>query len=136
MSLRDEITEAISEAFDTDLADAVSEFTGSRLEATGPPNPITQVQPSQTYTYNGRGVFGSYDMSVVDGLQILRTDVKLTTLQVELTAYNGELIATPKVDDELQKVNSGGMPYGLKYRIINVGQDPASSTWVLQIRGT
>lgn len=120
MSLRDEITADIAEAFDTDLADAVSEFTGSRFEPSGPPDPINQTQPGETITYTGRGVFGSFGIQVSEALGILRTDIKLTALQAEVSGQ-------PKIDDNIERD-------GVKYRIINVGQDPAGASWTLQIR--
>lgn len=120
MSLRDEITADIAEAFDTDLADAVSSFTGSRWEATGPYDPINQEQPGQTITYIGRGVFGSFGIQVSEALNIPRTDIKLTVLQAELSAV-------PQMDDDIECS-------GDTYRVIHVGRDPVAATWTLQIR--
>lgn len=120
MSLRDEITADIAEAFDTDLADAVSAFSGSRFEPSGPPDPINQTQPGETITYTGRGVFGSYETEVSEALGILRTDIKLTALQAEVTGQ-------PKVDDDITR-------NGERYRVIHVGQDPAGASWTIQIR--
>lgn len=121
MGLRDEITADIAAAFDDDLADAVSEFTGSRFEPSGPPDPISQTQPGQTITYTGRGVFGGFGIQVSEALNILRTDIKLTCLQSELTS-------TPKVDDTIER---GGQ----KFKVVNVAADPASVSYSLQIRG-
>lgn len=120
MSLRDEIAADIAQAFDTDLADAVSEFTGKRFEPSGPPDPITQTQPGDWVEYKSRGVFGSFGVQVSEALGILRTDIKLTALQAEVSA-------TPKVDDEIARGD-------VRYRVVHVGQDPASTTWTLQIR--
>lgn len=120
MSLRDEITADIAEAFDSDLADAVSEFTGSRIVPDGPPDPINQTQPTITVAYTGRGVFGGFGVQVSEALGILRTDIKLTALQAEVSN-------TPKIDDDIEQG-------GVKYRVIHVGQDPASTIWTVQIR--
>lgn len=120
MSLRDEITAEVAAAFDTDLADAVSHFTGSRFEPSGPPDPINQTQPGETITYTGRGVFGSFGIQVSEALNIPRTDIKLTALQAEVTGQ-------PKIDDDILR-------YGVKYRVIHVSADPANATHVLQIR--
>lgn len=120
MSLRDEIAADIAEAFDTDLADAVSEFTGSRLEPSGPYDPISQTLPSMTVTYTGRGVFGGFGIQVSEALNILRTDVKVTALQSEVSGL-------PKVDDQIESD-------GVKYRVIDAKQDPASVSWTLQVR--
>lgn len=120
MGLRDELMADIAEAFDTDLADAVSSFAGSRFEPTGPADPISQTQPGNTVTYIGRGVFGSFGIQVSEVMNILRTDIKLTCLQAEVSN-------TPKVDDT---VESGGE----RYKIINVAADPASASWSIQVR--
>ena len=116
MGLRDELAADIGEAFDDDLADAVTQFTGTRIVQTGEPDPITQEVPTEKVTYTGRGVFGSYDEHVIDGLQILRTDTKITALQAEVTN-------TPMIDDRIN---------GMK--VINVKQDPAGATWSIQAR--
>lgn len=122
MSLRDEITVELIQAFDTDLADAVSAFTGSRVIGQGPYDPITDTRPVITENYSGRGVFGSFEVNIVDGVQILRTDVKVTALQAEVTK-------TPRIDDTITQG-------GVAYKVIHVGQDPAAATWTIQIRRT
>src|SRR5690606_32979054 len=105
------ITANIAEAFDSDLADAVTDFIGTRITGEGTYDPITEEWTPGTLTYTGRGVFGSFEATLVDGIQILATDEKLTALQAEVTE-------TPKVDD---KINGK--------TIISVGQDPAGATW-------
>lgn len=116
MGLRDEITAGITEAFDSDLADAVTDFTGTRVTGEGAYDPITEEWMPGTLTYTGRGVFGSFEAALVDGIQILATDEKLTALQAEVTE-------TPKVDD---KINGK--------TVLAVGQDPAGASWSLQLR--
>lgn len=120
MGLRDELSADIAEAFDTDLADAISEFTGSRFEPSGPPDPINQTQPGETITYAGRGVFGSFGIQVSEALNIPRTDIKITALQAEVENM-------PKIDDDIERG-------GVEYRVIHVGQDPAGASWTIQIR--
>lgn len=122
MGLRDELTADIAEAFGDDLADAVSSFTGSRDSDESYYDPVTEVTIPVLTTYTGRGVFGAFDLRVVDGISVLRTDVKLTALQSEVTA-------TPKIDD---KITQGATTY----TVIQVGKDPSGSTWSLQIRST
>ncbi len=116
MGLKDELSADIAEALDDDLADAVTTFNGSRIVQVGEPDPISQEVPTHTVEYTGRGVFGGYDEAVIDGIQILCTDTKITALQVEVTD-------TPKIDDEIN---------GMK--VINVKQDPAGATWSIQAR--
>lgn len=116
MGLRDELMADIAEAFDTDLADAVSEFMGRRTERGPAYDPVNEVWPEIEVNYSGRGVFGSYKLELIDGIRILATDSKLTALQHEVTE-------TPKVGD---KIN--GM------EVLNVGQDPIGASWTLHLR--
>jgi len=120
--MRDELTAELAAAFDTDLADAVSSFTGSRVIGHGPYDPVTETRPTITENYSGRGVFGSFEIGIIDGVQILRTDVKLTALQAEVTK-------TPKVDDTIEQG-------GTSYKVIHVGKDAVDATWVVQLRAT
>jgi hypothetical protein len=128
MGMRDDIQADVAEAFDSDLADAVQPFTGERVVA-GEYDPVTGSGGSTTVTYTGRGVFGSFTIQELagsslvgtgetQGQHILRSDVKLTALQNEVTE-------TPQIDD---KING--------YAVVNVGQDPASAMWVIQLRRT
>ena len=96
MGLRDEITADIKEAFNTDLADAVQPFTGSRT-VQGEPSiedilTNTVGSNSTTINYSGRGVFGWYSEFEVDSEDIKANDVKLTALQSEVTTR-------PQLDD-------------------------------------
>ena len=120
MGLRDDITADIKEAFNTDLADAVKPFTGSRT-VQGEPSiedilTNTVGSNSTTINYSGRGVFGSYSEFEVDGEAIKANDVKLTALQSEITTR-------PQLDDLING-----------YQVVAVQQDPASVTWNLQLR--
>ena len=126
MGLRDELTADLAEAFDTDLADAVTALVGTR-QIDGQYDPVTGEHSTSTISYGGRGVLGSYRNEEIDGSLILATDTKLTVLQAELfITENGErttVIATPAVGDMIN-----GM------RAQRVGKDPAGATWVVQLR--
>jgi len=120
MGLRDEVTADIKDAFDTDLADAVKPFTGSRT-VQGEPSiedilTNTVGSNSTTINYNGRGVFGSYAEIEVDNESIMANDVKLTALQSEVTAR-------PQLDDVING-----------YQVVAVNQDPVSVTFTIQLR--
>lgn len=120
MGLHDEITADIKEAFNTDLADAVQPFTGSRT-IQGEPSiedilTNTVGSNSTIINYSGRGVFGGYSEFEVDNESIMANDVKLTALQDEVTN-------APKLDD----VVNG-------YQVVAVNQDPSSTIWTLQLR--
>lgn len=117
MSLKAEIQADIAEAFDSDLADAVTDFTGTR-EVPGGYDPVSGTNTSTTETYTGRGVFGGYSVQEIDGQHILAADTKLTALQNEVTD-------TPAIGDDIS---------GL--RVLNVGKDPAGATWTIQLRKT
>ena len=120
MGLHDEITADIKEAFNTDLADAVKPFTGSRT-VQGEPSiedilTNTVGSNSTIINYSGRGVFSSYAEIEVDNESIMANDVKLTALQSEVTTR-------PQLDDVING-----------YQVVAVQQDPASVTWTLQLR--
>ena len=120
MGLRDEVTADIKEAFDTDLADAVKPFTGSRA-VQGEPSiedilTNTVGSNSTIINYSGRGVFSSYAEIEVDNESIMANDVKLTALQAETTQV-------PKLDDVING-----------YQVVAVNQDPSGTIWNLQLR--
>ena len=120
MGLRDEVTADIKEAFDTDLADAVKPFTGSRT-VQGEPSiedilTNTVGSNSTTINYSGRGVFGGYSEFEVDNESIMANDVKLTALQSEATTR-------PQLDDVING-----------YQVVAVNQDPVSVTYTIQLR--
>jgi hypothetical protein len=117
MGLRDEITAALAEAFsDPDgLADAVTDFTGSRL-VDGTYNPATGNFASGVLGYAGRGVFADYSARDIDGTLILTSDMKLTALQAEVSIV-------PMVGD---KING--------HTVMRVSADAAQATHVLQLR--
>lgn len=115
MGLRDELTADLAEAFDGDLADAVTEFVA---EHPGPADydPATGTMTPTMTAYSGRGVFGSYRLDQIDGTLILATDQELTALQAEVTR-------PPAVGDTI-----AGMS------VVRVEQDPAGVTWAVQLR--
>lgn len=116
MSLRAELTAEVAAAFDTDLADAVTQFEGKRVVGQGPYDPVTETRPEIIEIYTGRGVFSGFKQSLVDGVLIMATDKQLTALQAEVTD-------TPKMGDTIN---------GMKVQ--NVGQDPTTSVWRLHLR--
>ena len=129
MSLRDDIQADIAEAFDTDLADAVRSFTGSR-EVVGEYDPVTGTTGGTTVTYSGRGVFGSFRQDEIDGQHIIATDTKLTALQNELLLLDEQNVVTetqaePRVNDDIDGQT-----------VVAVQQDPAAATWTLALRRT
>jgi hypothetical protein len=129
MGLRDDLQTDIAAAFDTDLADAVSSFTGSRVVA-GEYDPVTG-SSTTTVTYAGRGVFGGYSVQEADGQHILATDTKLSgVLQNELLLNDdqGSPTATPATPQEGDTID--GM------EVVRVQKDPADASWTLTLRRT
>lgn len=122
MGLRDDLQADLAEAFDDELADAVTLFTGTRTVAddtdTGiddwmnPPN----APSDSTLTYTGRGVFDKKFYEDKESATIQITDVLLICLQSEITA-------APYFDD---KIND--------YRVITVTPDPANTIYEIQLR--
>ena len=120
MGLKADLDADIKEAFDTDLADAVKPFTGSRtVQGKSSIEDIltnTVGSGSTAINYSGRGVFGGYSEIEVDNESIMANDVKLTALQSEVTTR-------PQLDDVING-----------YQVVAVNQDPASATFTIQLR--
>ena len=122
MGLRDDLQADLAEAFDDELADAVTAFAGTRAVASNTDSDIDDwmnppSEPSNsTLTYTGRGVFTDYSTYELNSDIINVTDVKLIVLQNEITAE-------PIADD---KING--------YTVVRVSKDPASATYEIQLR--
>lgn len=122
MGLRDELQADLADAFNTDLSDAVTAFTGTRTVADDTDSGIDDwmnppdTPSASTLTYSGRGVFTDYSKYELDSDIIDVTDVKLIVLQNEITAE-------PIADD---KING--------YSVIRVSKDPANATYEIQLR--
>lgn len=122
MGLKSEIAAEIAQAFATDLKDAVKPFKGTRstvsqTEVDWLTN--TVITKENAYTYNGNGVFDSYEATEIDGNTIQANDVKLICLQGNIK---------PALDDIITYKN-------VNYRIVAISHDPAEVTWELQLRG-
>ena len=116
MGLNSEITADIANAFDTDLADAVTEFTVIRRVHSANDWAIND-NTGKDEEYKGRGVFGSFSAYETDGQAIGIHDVKLICLQAEVTG-------TPMIDDVIN-----GM------RVLSIAKDPANVSYTIQLRG-
>ena len=122
MGLRDDIQADLAEAFDSDLSDAVTAFTGVRTVASDTDSGIDDwmnppdAPSNSTLTYSGRGVFDKKFYEDKESATIQVTDVLLTCLQSEITA-------APYFDD---KIND--------YRVITVTPDPTNTIYEIQLR--
>lgn len=122
MGLREELQDDIAEAFNTDLEDAVSEFTCTKIIYSGEMDFATQTYPIiGNETYSGRGtLFGSYQKDMVKPVDYQVTDCKATVLQNEVTQV-------PQISDVWMTVKS-------EFRVVNIGADPMDAIWTCQLR--
>lgn len=124
MGIRDELQTEVAAAFDTDLQDAVKDFTGSyTVRGTGL---VTETGTETQVTYSGRGVLARYKLRRIDGVNILHGDVKLTALVNEVTDKPavGHIITAPDpVTGELQR-----------YEVITASADSAGAAYSIQLR--
>ncbi len=122
MGLRDDLQADLSDAFDDDLSDAVTAFTGTRTTASDTDTGIDDwmnppsMPSSSTLTYTGRGVFADYSAYELESDIINVTDVKLICLTNEITNE-------PIADD---KING--------YSVVRVDKDPAEAAYEIQLR--
>ncbi|HDX8781452.1 glutamate 5-kinase [Klebsiella michiganensis] len=125
MGIRDELQTEVAAAFDTDLQDAVKDFTGS-YTVRGAWDPVTETGTETQVTYSGRGVLARYKLRRIDGVNILHGDLKLTALTNEVTDK-------PKVDHIITAPDlvAGGQQ---RYKVITAGTDPAQAAYSIQLR--
>ena len=122
MGLREELQADIADAFNTDLEDAVSEFTCTKVIYGDEMDFATQTYPIiGNETYSGRGVlFGSYQKDMVKPVDYQVTDCKAIVLQSEVTGV-------PQISDIWMTVKS-------EFRVVNIGADPMDAIWKVQLR--
>ncbi|HDS1692190.1 TPA: glutamate 5-kinase [Pseudomonas putida] len=125
MGLRDDIQADLAEAFDDDLADAVSAFTGTYM-GPGEWDPVSETSTAQPVTYTGRGVLDSYDSRRIDNINIKIGDVLLIALVNEVTdkVMVGHQITAPDLVNGEQAT----------YRVEAVSADPAAAHIEAQLR--
>lgn len=115
--MRQEITADIANAFNTDLADAVKDFTAKRVILSDDDWAVNDTQVLSTINYSGRGVFTGFYAHEIDNKTIMQQDTKLICLQSELTEI-------PQIDDEINEM-----------KIISISHDPAEVSFTIQLRG-
>ena len=122
MGLREELQADIAEVFNTDLEDAVSEFTCTKIIYSGEMDFATQTYPIiGNETYSGRGtLFGSYQKDMVKPVDYQVTDCKATVLQSEMTGV-------PQISDIWVTVKG-------EFKVVNIGADPVDAIWKVQLR--
>jgi len=116
------ITKHLSKAFDGALKDTVSTFTGTRKGGQGYYDPeLGEYVGATNVTYTGRGVASSYNDFEIQASQVDINDIKFICLQSEVTIK-------PQIDDVITQD-------GKQRNVLTVASDPASATWVVQLRG-
>lgn len=125
MGLRSDIQSDLAAAFDTDLADAVSTFTGTYM-GPGVWDPVNETSTAQPATYAGRGVLDSYDSRRIDNVNIKVGDVLLIALTNEVgdKVMVGHQITAPDLVTGEQAA----------YRVESVSADPAVAHVEVQLR--
>lgn len=113
--MRSEITSDLQDAFNNDLKDAVSDFTGIRHTLSDDDWLENSNATNKPYEYVGRGVFSAYRSSEIDGKTIISTDVKLIVLQAECDEI--------QIDDVING-----------YQVVHIAQDPARVSMTVQLR--
>lgn len=116
--MRQEITADIANAFNTDLADAVKDFTAKRVILSDDDWAVNDTQVLSTINYSGRGVFTGFSAHEIDNKTIMQQDTKLICLQSELTDR-------PQMNDSINQM-----------KVMNISQDPAGICYFIQLRGT
>ncbi|MBZ7505949.1 glutamate 5-kinase [Klebsiella michiganensis] len=125
MGIRDELQTEVAAAFDTDLQDAVNEFTGS-YKVRSVWDPVTETGSETQVTYLGRGVLARYKLRRIDGVNILHGDLKLTALVNEVTdkpAVGHFVTAPDPITGVLQR-----------YEVITAAADSAGAAYFIQLR--
>lgn len=125
MGIRDELQTEVAAAFDTDLQDAVKDFTGT-YTVRGDWDPVTETGSETQVTYSGRGVLARYKLRRIDGVNILHGDLKLTALVNEVTDKPavGHFVTAPEPIT--------GVPQ--RYEIITAAVDSAGAAYSIQLR--
>ncbi|OOR87283.1 hypothetical protein B0181_10560 [Moraxella caviae] len=118
------INQNIAKAFDGVLKDAIKDFIGEAVTATGDYNPVTGGYDSTKTTYQGRGSFGSFTQDeLMDGMDI--NDVKLICLVKEISD-------TPKIDDVIHATLLGKLK---AFKVLSVKTDNAETVYTIALRG-
>lgn len=125
MGIRDELQTEVAAAFDTDLQDAVKDFTGT-YTVRGDWDPVTETGSETQVTYSGRGVLARYKLRRIDGVNILHGDLKLTALVNEVIDRPavGHFVTAPEPIT--------GVPQ--RYEVITAAVDSAGAAYSIQLR--
>ena len=120
--IKNKIQAKVAQAFSTKLADAVNSFTCEKPIYSGVFDFEAQTYPIVgNESYSGRGVlFGSYQKDLVKPADYQAEDAKAIVLQNEVTAV-------PQIGDVWNTVKGD-------FEVKNIGSDPVSATYTVQLR--
>lgn len=119
--IKNKVQSKVAKAFNTKLIDAVTNFTCSKQVKSGVFDYATQTYPVITAeVYSGRGVFGSYKKDLVKPLDYQIEDIKATVLQNEIS--------------QVPQIGDAWVTDKRQFKVLNIGADPTSSIWVVQLR--
>lgn len=120
--IKNKIQAKVAQAFSTKLADAVNSFTCQKPIYSGVFDFETQTYPVVgSESYSGRGVlFGSYLKDLVKPADYQAEDAKAIVLQNEVTGI-------PQIDDVWATTKGN-------FQVVNIGGDPVSATYIIQLR--
>lgn len=126
MGLRSEVQEALTEAFDGDLLDVVTNFTLEHTTALGTYDLADDEYTPTTVPHETRGIFVSYGVDEIDEVNIRSEDEKVFVNEVDLPNV------IPMPDDMIYLENS------VEYRVIKATRVPGGSApvigHILQVR--
>lgn len=126
MGLREEIQAELTEAFDGDLSDVVVPFVLRKIVRDQDSyNVATDSFTDVTTNTNSRGVFVSYGVEEIDGVNILSEDERLI--------INGPDISVAVEIDDKVILASGAEMLVKNVRKI-VGGETTPIVWILQVR--
>lgn len=116
------LNEVLPAVFDNELADAVHQFTGTRKSDDEVYDPVLdQVVSGGDLVYTGRGTIRDYNDFEIQATQIDISDLRLTALQIEVTAE-------PRIGDVINV-------QGANRRVMRVSPSSTGLKWVMQLRG-
>ncbi len=116
MGLQSEIQAALGDAFDADLADAVS-VIGFSYTSTAAYDTSTGITTNTETTVQSRGLVEPVSNDMIDGEVVIASDTSFTIL-------SNEISITPKISD---KITVDGIDYSINIALI----DPAKVAWNL-----
>lgn len=116
------LNKVLPEVFDKELADAVHQFTGKRVNDESIFDPVKdEYVMGSDLLYSGRGTVRDYNDFEIQATQIDITDLRLSVLQTEITEE-------PRIDDIIHI-------QGQDRRVMRVSPSSTNLKWVLQLRG-